>query len=94
MELGLPQIVCEYEDVFPEELPGLPPHWELDFTIELHPGTAPISMAPFRMAPAELKELKIQVQELQDKGFIQISMAPFRMVAAELKELKIQLQEL
>ncbi|XP_058217343.1 uncharacterized protein LOC131328413 [Rhododendron vialii] len=70
MELGLLHIVCEYDGVFPEELPGLLPHRDLDFTIELQPGTAPISMAPYRMAPAELRELKTQLQELMDKGFI------------------------
>ena len=43
-ELGLPQAVCEYEDVFLDELPGLPPHKDVDFTIELHPGTSSISM--------------------------------------------------
>ncbi|XP_058189315.1 uncharacterized protein LOC131306903 [Rhododendron vialii] len=70
MELGLPHVVCEYEDVFPEELPGLPPPRELDFTIELQPSTAPISMASYRMALAELRELKTQLQELLEKGFI------------------------
>ena len=47
-------MVCEYEDVFPDELPGLPLHKDVDFTIELHPGTSPISMTSHRMAPAEL----------------------------------------
>ena len=42
-DLGLPRVVCEYEDVFPDELPGLPPHRDVDFCIELHPGTSPIS---------------------------------------------------
>ncbi|XP_058216665.1 uncharacterized protein LOC131327526 [Rhododendron vialii] len=77
MELGLPHVVREYEDVFPEELPGLPPPRELDFTIELQPGTAPISMAPYRMAPAELRELKTQLQELLKKGFIRPSTSPW-----------------
>ena len=45
-ELGLPWVICEYEDVFPDELPGLPPHRDVDFTIELHPGTSLISMTP------------------------------------------------
>ena len=45
-ELGLPRTVCEYEDVFPDELLGLPPHRDVDFTIELHPGTSLISMTP------------------------------------------------
>ena len=52
--LGLPQAVYEYEDVFPDELPGLPPHREVNFVIELHLGTSPISMTPHRMAPVEL----------------------------------------
>ena len=53
-ELDIPQTVCEYEDVFPDELPGLPPQRDVHFTIELHPGTSPISMTPHRMAPNEL----------------------------------------
>ncbi|KAA3466714.1 vacuolar protein sorting-associated protein 35B-like [Gossypium australe] len=51
-------IVSEYPDVFPEELPGLPPVREVEFGIELVPGTTPISISPYRMAPTELKELK------------------------------------
>ena len=76
MKLGLPHVVCEYADVFPEELPGLPPKREVDFTIELPPGTSPISMAPHRMAPAELRELETHLQELLDKEFIRPSMSP------------------
>ena len=53
-DLGLPRVVYEYEDVFPDELSGLPLHRDVDFTIELHPGTSPISMTPHRMAPVEL----------------------------------------
>ena len=49
----------EYEDFFLDELPGLPPHRDIDFTIELHPSTLPISMTPHRMAPVELQELKV-----------------------------------
>ena len=60
-DLGLPQVVCEYEDVFSDELPGLPPHRDVDFVIELHLGTSPISMTPHRMAPVELQELKVQL---------------------------------
>ena len=63
----------EYPDVFPDELPGLSPLREVDFAIELEPGTAPISRAPYRMAPAQLKELKVQLQELLSKGFIRPS---------------------
>ena len=58
-DLDLPRIVCEYEDVFLDELPVLPPLRDVDFRIELHPGTSPISMAPHKMAPVELQELKV-----------------------------------
>ena len=75
--MGLPRIVCEYEDVFLEELPRLPLHREVDFVIEFHPGTLPISMTPHRMAPAELLELKVQSQELLDMGFIRPSTSPW-----------------
>ena len=71
-ELDLPRVVCEYADVFPDELPGLPPHRDVDFGIELHLGTSPISMTP-HMAPVELQELRVQLQELLDKGFIRPS---------------------
>ena len=70
-------VVCEFPDVFPEEIPGLPPIREVEFTIELLPGTAPISIAPYRMAPAELGELKLQLQELLSKGFIRPSVSPW-----------------
>ena len=64
-------------DVFPEELPGLPPHRDIDFGIELHPGISPISMTPHRMTPIELQELIVQLQELLDKGFIRPSTSPW-----------------
>ena len=51
-------MVCEYEDVFPDELQGFPPHKDVDIIIELYPGTSPISMT-HRMAPVELQELKV-----------------------------------
>ena len=54
-----PRVVWEFMDVFLQELQGLPSFQEVDFFIELVPGTAPISIAPYRMAPAELKELKL-----------------------------------
>ncbi|KAL5788049.1 hypothetical protein ACOSP7_004998 [Xanthoceras sorbifolium] len=69
--------VCDFADVFPEELPGLPPQREVEFVIDVVPGTSPVSIAPYRMAPAELKELKIQLQELLDKGFIRPSVSPW-----------------
>jgi hypothetical protein len=58
-------------DVFPQELLGMPPDREIEFTIDLKPGTAPISQAPYKMGPKELKELKEQLDELESKGFIQ-----------------------
>jgi hypothetical protein len=61
-------VVCDYPDVFPDELPGMPPDRDIEFAIELQPGTAPISKRPYRMPPAELAELKKQLQELLDKG--------------------------
>ena len=69
-------VVKEFEYVFPEDPPGFPPNREVYFGIDLEPGTAPISKAPYRMAPAELKELKEQIQELLGKGFIRPSVSP------------------
>jgi len=62
-------VVNEFIDVFPEELPGLPPEREVEFGINLIPGTQPISIPPYRMAPAELRKLK----DLLEKGFIRPS---------------------
>ena len=76
-DLDLPRVVCEYVDVFQDELPGLPPHRDVDFGIELHPGTSPISMTPHRMAPVELQELRVQLQKLLDKGFIRPRTSPW-----------------
>ncbi|KAG8472933.1 hypothetical protein CXB51_035052 [Gossypium anomalum] len=70
-------VVCEYLDVFPEELPGLPPVREVEFGIELVLRTTLISIAPYRMAPTELKELKAQLQELTDRGFTRPSFSPW-----------------
>ncbi|KAL0561386.1 hypothetical protein IC582_001811 [Cucumis melo] len=77
ISLSSEPVVRDYPDVFPKELPELPPHREIEFAIELEPGTVPISRAPYRMAPAELKELKVQLQELLDKGFIRPSVSPW-----------------
>jgi hypothetical protein len=63
-------IAREYPDVFPEELPGMPPDRDIEFIIELLPGTPPISKRPYRMPVNELVELKKQRAELQSKGFI------------------------
>ena len=76
-DMSLPRVVCEYKDVFPDELPGLPPPRDIDFRIELHPRTSLISMTPHRMAPVELQELKVQIQELLGKGFIRPSTSPW-----------------
>ncbi|XP_057251716.1 uncharacterized protein LOC130591806 [Beta vulgaris subsp. vulgaris] len=70
-------VVRDYPDVFPEELPGIPPERDVEFCIDLVTGTAPISKAPYRMAPSELQELKTQLQELIDKGFIRPSVSPW-----------------
>ena len=67
-------LVREFPDVFPEELPGIPLEREVDLSIEIVPGTALVFREPYRMAPSELKELKVQLQELLNKGFIQPSM--------------------
>ena len=58
-DMSLPRVVCEYEDVFSDKLPGLPPLRDVDFSIELHPRTSPIFMTPHRMASVELQELKV-----------------------------------
>ena len=76
-DLSLPRVVCEYEDVFLDELSGLPPHRDVDFIIELHSGTSPISITPHRMTLVELQKLKVQLQELLDKGFIRPSTSPW-----------------
>ena len=76
-DMSLPRVVCEYEDVFPDELLGLPPPRDVDFRIELHPGMSPISITPGRMEPIELQELKVQIQELLGKGFIRPSTSPW-----------------
>ncbi|KAJ4966099.1 hypothetical protein NE237_017948 [Protea cynaroides] len=71
-------VVRDYPDVFPEELPGLPPDRATEFVIDLIPGAAPVLKAPYRMAPTELKELKVKLQELLDKGYIRPSISPWR----------------
>eukprot|EP00253_Pinus_taeda_P012199 PITA_12199 len=73
---GIP-VVQEFVDVFPEEVPGLPPKRDIDFTIELTPGAAPVSRAPYRMSVPELTELKMQLQALLDKNYIRPSVSPW-----------------
>ena len=72
-DLDLPRVVCEYEDLFSDELLGLPLRRDVELCIELHPNASPISMTPHRMEPVELQELKVQIQKLLDKGFIRPS---------------------
>ena len=66
----------DYLDVFPKEFTGLPPHREIEFAIDIVPGATPASITPYRKAPVELKELKLQLQELLEKGFIRPSVSP------------------
>ena len=70
-------IVREFPDVFPEDLPGVPPERQVEFGIELVPGAAPIAKAPYRLAPPEMQELSSQLQELLGKGFIRPSSSPW-----------------
>jgi hypothetical protein len=79
-------IVCEFPNVFPEDLPGLPPERDVEFVIELKPNTAPISRRSYRMPPNELAELKIQLQDLLEKGFIRPSSPPWGCLAIFVKK--------
>ena len=63
-------VVRDFPEVFPEELPGLPPSRQVEFHIDLIPGAAPVAKSPYRLAPSEMQELLGQLQELLDKGFI------------------------
>ena len=69
--------VSDFPNVFPEELPRLPPHREIEFAIDVVPGATPASITPYRMAPLELKELKLKLQELLENGFIRPSVSPW-----------------
>ncbi|KAL2938982.1 Transposon Ty3-I Gag-Pol polyprotein [Bienertia sinuspersici] len=77
VEIDSIPVVREYPDVFPEEIPGMPPVREVEFGIDLLPGVAPVSKAPYRMAPLELQELKTQLGELLEKGYIRPSVSPW-----------------
>ena len=70
-------VVREFTEVFRDNFPGLPPQRSVDFSIDLEPGTRPISKAPYRMAPIEMAELKKQLEELAEKGFIRPSVSPW-----------------
>ena len=70
-------VVRDFVYVFPDVVPRLPPAREVEFAIDLVPGTTPISRAPYRMAPLELRELKTQLQELLEQGFVRLSVSPW-----------------
>ncbi|GJT44845.1 putative reverse transcriptase domain-containing protein [Tanacetum coccineum] len=70
-------IIRDFPEVFPDDLPGLPPPRQVEFRIELVPGAAPVARAPYRLAPSELKELSDQLKELSEKGFIRPSSSPW-----------------
>jgi hypothetical protein len=79
-------VVCEFLDVFPEDLPGLPLERDVEFVIKLKLGTAPISRRSYRMPPNELVELKTQLQDLLEKGFIRPSSSPWGCPAIFVKK--------
>jgi hypothetical protein len=79
-------VVCEFSDVFPDDLPGLPPDCDVEFKIKLLPGTAPISRRPYRMPPNELAKLKIQLGDLLQKGLIRPSSSPWGCPAIFVKK--------
>ncbi|GKC35280.1 putative reverse transcriptase domain-containing protein [Tanacetum coccineum] len=70
-------VVREFPEVFPEDLPGLPPVCQVEFQIDLIPGATPIARAPYRLAPLEMQEISNQLQELADRGFIRPSTSPW-----------------
>ncbi|GJS87974.1 putative reverse transcriptase domain-containing protein [Tanacetum coccineum] len=76
-KLGDISVVRDFEDVFPEDLSGIPPQRQVEFHIDLVPGATPIAKSPYRLAPSEMQELSGQLQELQDKGFIRPSYSPW-----------------
>ena len=79
-------ILREYNDVFLEEIPGVPPKRELDFTIELVPGAVPSSKAPYRMNILEINELKSQLKELIDKSIIDLVCLPMGHLSSSLRK--------
>jgi hypothetical protein len=79
-------VVCEFPDVFPEDLPGLPPERDVEFVIELKPSMAPISRRSYRMPPNELAELRTELQDLLKKGFIRPSSSPWGCPAIFVKK--------
>jgi hypothetical protein len=82
------RVVSEFPDVFPDDLPGMPPDRDIEFSIDLLPGTAPIAKQPYRMAPVEHDEVKKTVDELLAKGYIRRSFSPctFPVLLVEKKD--------
>jgi hypothetical protein len=78
--------VCDFPDVFSEDLPGLPPQRQVEFRIDLIPGAAPIARAPYQLAPSEMQELSSQLQELLSGGFIRPSSSPWGAPALFVKK--------
>jgi hypothetical protein len=79
-------VACEFPDVFSEDLPGMPLDQDVEFTIELQSSTAPISRWPYKMTPKKLAELKVQLKELLDKGYIHLSSSPWGYPALFMKK--------
>ena len=77
VSVALPSIVYNFSNVFPKDLTELPPHQVIEFSIDLISDIEPISIPPYRFAPIELQELKTQIQDLLDKGFIRPSASPW-----------------
>ena len=73
--MGELPIVCDFPEVFPDDISDLPPEREVEFSIDLIPGTSPVSMSPYRMSASELKELKSQLEDLLEKKFIRPSVS-------------------
>ena len=80
------EILSEFANVFLTDLPSIPPKREIKFCIDILPNTQPISIPPYRMAPVELKELKVQLQDLLDKGFIRPSTSPWGALVLFIKK--------
>jgi hypothetical protein len=79
-------VACEFLDIFLEDLPGMPPNRDVEFIIELQPGTTPISRRPYKMTPKELAELKVQLNELLGKGYIRPSLSPWGCLSLFVKK--------
>ncbi|GKG35350.1 hypothetical protein Tco_0440504, partial [Tanacetum coccineum] len=69
-------VICDFPKVFLDDLPGFPPHHQVEFKIDLVRGATPVSQAPYRLALSEMKKLSKQLQELSEKGFIRPSSSP------------------